>query len=169
MEIKNKLEIGDNLAILYNIENESIDLIYCDILYNTGKNFKDYNDNLGSPQDAVKWYRHRFVEMKRVLKDTGLLYIQCDYNLSHYIKILLDEIFGVNNFINEIIWWYNSAPRKKKDFGKRHDTIFRYSKSDNYFFNQDSKYIRQAYSPTAPRGYEKEKYYDDRGKIMDDV
>ena len=169
MEIKNKLEIGDNLAILYDIENESIDLIYCDILYNTGKNFKDYNDNLGSPQDAVKWYRPRFVEMKRVLKDTGLLYIQCDYNLSHYIKILLDEIFGVNNFRNEIIWWYNSAPRKKKDFGKRHDTIFRYSKSDNYFFNQDSKYIRQAYSPTAPRGYEKEKYYDDRGKIMDDV
>ena len=58
---------------------------------------------------------------------------------------------------------------KKKDFGKRHDTIFRYSKTDNYYFNEDSPYIRQEYSPTAPRGYEKEKYYDNRGKIMDDV
>lgn len=107
--------------------------------------------------------------MKRVLKHTGLLYIQCDYNLSHYIKICLDEIFGIKNFRNEIVWWYNSAPRKKKDFGKRHDTIFRYSKTDDYYFNEDSGYIRQAYSPSAPRGYEKEKYYDQRGKIMDDV
>ena len=165
----NTLHCGDNLEYLHTIEDKFVDLIYCDILYNTGKNFKDYNDNLGTPQDAVEWYRPRLLEMRRVLKDTGLLYIQCDYNLSHYIKILLDETFDVKNFRNEIIWWYNSAPRKKKDFGKRHDTIFRYSKSDNYFFNLDSPYIRQAYSPTAPRGYEKEKYYDDRGKIMDDV
>ena len=159
----------DCMELLNHIEGNSIDLIYCDILYNTGKNFKDYNDNLGSPQEAVEWYKPKFEEMKRTLKDTGLLYIQCDYNLSHYIKILLDKIFGVKNFRNEIIWWYNSAPRKKKDFGKRHDTIFRYSKTDNYYFNEDSPYIRQEYSPTAPRGYEKEKYYDNRGKIMDDV
>lgn len=81
----------------------------------------------------------------------------------------MDEIFGENNFRNEIIWWYNSAPRKKKDFGKRHETIFRYSKSDNYYFNDDSQYIRQEYSLTAPRGYEKEKYYNPKGKVMDDV
>lgn len=159
----------DNLQLLNNIDSKSIDLIYCDILYNTGKMFKDYNDNLGSPQDAVKWYNPRFEEMKRVLKNTGLLYIQCDSNLSHYIKIELDNIFGIKNFRNEIIWWYNSAPRKKKDFGKRHDTIFRYSKTDDYYFNVDSMYIRQPYSETAPRGYEKEKYYDNRGKVMDDV
>ena len=132
----------DCMELLNHIEGNSIDLIYCDILYNTGKNFKDYNDNLGSPQEAVEWYKPKFEEMKRTLKDTGLLYIQCDYNLSHYIKILLDEIFGAKNFRNEIIWWYNSAPRKKKDFGKRHDTIFRYSKTDNYYFNEDSPYIR---------------------------
>tara|TARA_B100001094_G_C17460850_1_gene452722 strand:- start:13 stop:513 length:501 start_codon:yes stop_codon:yes gene_type:complete len=82
---------------------------------------------------------------------------------------MLDEIFGIENFRNEIIWYYNSAPRKKKDFGKRHDTIFRYSKTDDYFFNEDSEYVRQEYSPTAPRGYEKEKYYNPKGKILDDV
>lgn len=159
----------DNLQLLNNIDSKNIDLIYCDILYNTGKNFCDYNDNLGSPQQAMEWYKPRFEEMNRILKDCGLIYIQCDYNLSHYIKILLDEIFGGKNFRNEIIWWYNSAPRKKKDFGKRHDTIFRYSKTDDYYFNENSEYIRQPYSETAPRGYEKEKYYDNRGKIMDDV
>lgn len=159
----------DNLQLLNELPDQILDLVYCDVLYNTGKKFKDYNDNLGTPQEAIEWYRPRFVEMKRVLKDTGVLYIQCDSNLSHYIKVLLDEIFDMKNFRNEIIWWYNSAPRKKKDFGKRHDTIFRYSKTDDYYFNEDCPYIRQAYSPTAPRGYEKEKYYDKRGKIMDDV
>lgn len=159
----------DNLELLQKLDDDSIDLIYCDILFNTCKNFDDFNDNLGSKSDAIKWYHTRFVEMKRVLKDTGLLYIHCDYNLSHYVKVELDNIFGEDNFRNEIIWWYNSAPRKKKDFGKRHDTVFRYSKSDDYYFNADSKYIRQEYSKTAPRGYKKEKYYDSRGKVMDDV
>jgi len=85
------------------------------------------------------------------------------------IKILLDEIMPVIDDVFEFIWYYNSAPRKKKDFGKRHDTIFRYSKTDNYYFNDNSKYIRQEYSPTAPRGYEKEKYYNPNGKVLDDV
>lgn len=159
----------DNIGLLKELPNKSIDLIYCDILYNTGKVFKDYSDKLGTPQEAIAWYRPRLIEMKRVLKDTGLIYIQCGTNLSHYIKIEMDSIFDDDNFRNEIIWWYNSAPRRKKDFGKRHDTIFRYSKTDNYFFNGESMYIRQEYSKTAPRGYEKEKYYDSRGKIMDDV
>ena len=160
---------NDNLTILKNMQDNSVDCIYNDILYNTGKTFKDFSDNIGTIEDCLRFYQPRFIEMKRVLKNTGLLYIHCDYNLSHYIKVLLDNIFDIDNFRNEIIWWYNSAPRKKKDFGKRHDMIFRYSKTKDYYFNENSKYIRQPYSPTAPRGYEKEKYYDDRGKILDDV
>lgn len=163
------LECGDNLSFIKELPDNSIDLIYNDILYNTGNKFEDYDDNLGTPLEAIDWYRPRFLEMKRVLKDTGLIYIHCDYNLSHYIKIELDSIFNIDNFRNEIVWYYNSAPRKKKDFGCRHDTIFRYSKTDNYYFNEDSKYVRQPYSETAPRGYEKEKYYDARGKVLDDV
>ena len=165
----NKLFCEDNLDLLRRLPSGSVDLIYCDVLYNTGKKFKDYDDSLGSPEDAICWYRPRLVEMRRILKDTGLLYIQCDSNLSHYLKVELDRIFGIHNFRNEIVWWYNSAPRKRKDFGKRHDTIFRYSKTDAYFFNEDSPYIRQPYSPTAPRGYTKERYYDERGKVLDDV
>ena len=167
--LMNKVYCEDNHLFLKKIDDCSIDLIYNDILYNTGRDFIEYKDRFNSIYDALSWYEPRFYEMKRVLKDTGLLYIQCDYNLSHYIKILLDKIFGVKNFRNEIIWWYNSAPRKKKDFGKRHNVIFRYSKTDNYYFNENSIYIREPYSKTAPRGYEKEKYYDPRGKIIDDV
>lgn len=163
------LACDDNLTILKNKNNNSIDCIYNDILYNTGKTFKDFSDNIGTIEDCLRFYRPRFIEMKRVLKDSGLLYIHCDYNLSHYIKVLLDGIFNIDNFRNEIIWWYNSAPRKKKDFGKRHDIIFRYSKTKDYYFNENSPYIRQPYSLTAPRGYEKEKYYDNRGKVLDDV
>jgi site-specific DNA-methyltransferase (adenine-specific) len=160
---------GDNLDIMRSIESNTIDLIYNDILYNTGKTFEDYNDNLGLPGEAIEWYRPRFIEMKRLLKDTGIIYIQCDYNLSHYIKILLDEIFGVNQFRNEIIWWYNSAPRKAKDFGCRHDTIFRYSKTENYYFNDNSNRIRQKYSSKTVISKSKKHYYNEKGKVIDDV
>ena len=157
----------DNLILLESQLDDSVDCIYCDILFNTKRKFNDFTDNLGTAQNAIKWYRLRFVEMKRVLKNTGTIYIHCDYNLSHYIKILLDEIFGVENFRNEIIWYYNSAPRKKKDFGKRHDTIFRYSKTKTIISMQIVSILIK-YSATAPRDT-KRKYYNPLGKIMDDV
>ena len=83
----NKVYCMDNLELLEQLPTGSIDLIYCDILYNTGKNFKDYNDNLGTVTQAMKWYRPRLFQMKRVLKSTGLIYLQCDYRLVHYLKV----------------------------------------------------------------------------------
>jgi len=77
----------------------------------------------------------------------------------------MDDIFGYDNMRNEIIWHYNTAPRKKNDFGKRHDIIYRYTKTDNYKFNPP----REPYSLSAPRGYEKEKYYHPEGKVIGDV
>lgn len=164
------IQCTDAISFLSNVKSDTIDLIYSDILYGTGNKFKEYDDPKFLTFDDVRnFYMPIFQENKRTLKETGLIYIHCDYNISHYIKIILDEVFSSSNFRNEIIWHYNSAPRKKKDFGKRHDTIFRYSKTDSYYFNSDSKYVRQEYSKTAPRGYEKEKYYNPLGKILDDV
>ena len=80
----------------------------------------------------------RIVEMHRVLKDTGSLYLHCDPTASHYLKALLDEIFGKDNFRNEIVWGYRGGGSPKKDFGRRHDVILRYSKSKDYVFNSDS-------------------------------
>ncbi len=89
----------------------------------------------------------RLVEMKRVLKSTGSIYLHCDPTASHYLKLLMDEIFGKSNFRNEIVWCYRGAGYPKKDFGKRHDIIFKYSKEDSYIFNLDD--VRDEYAETT--------------------
>jgi len=156
---------SDNLDLLKSLPDNYVDLIYSDILYGTGKRFNDFQDLKPNKTIIYEHYVPRFTEMYRVLKNTGLIYIQMDSKINHWIRCILDDIFGYDNFRNEIIWSYNSAPRRKNDFGSRHDTILRYSKSDSYTFNP----VREPYSLTAPRGYEKEKYYHPDGKIIGDV
>jgi len=125
------------------MEDESVDLIYCDILYNTGKKFRDFDDNLGSPQEAIEWYRPRIREMHRVLKDTGSIYLQCDHRLVHYLKVLMDKIFGLDRFRNEIIWDSGSVSGGKSranNWIMKHDNILYYVKNiDSYTFNK--KYL----------------------------
>jgi len=125
----------DNLELLRSLPSSYVDLIYCDILYNTGRKFKDYDDNLGTPQEAILWYGPRLLEMKRILKFSGSIYLQMDFRLSHYIKVKMDEIFGIDNFINEIIWKYGLGGSGKKSFAKKHDTILFYANSKEYIFN----------------------------------
>jgi len=77
----------------------------------------------------------RLIELHRVLKDTGSLYLHCDPTASHYLKLVLDRIFEVRNFRNEIVWSYKGGGRSKKYFARKHDTIFFYTKSDTWTFN----------------------------------
>ena len=77
----------------------------------------------------------RLLEMRRVLKDTGSIYLHCDPTASHYLKLLMDAIFGVENFRNEIVWHYRRWTGKAKCFQKLHDIILFYTKSKNYYFN----------------------------------
>ena len=135
MELKNKLFCMDNLELMKQIPDNYIDLIYCDILYNTGRKFKDYDDNLGSTTDAIEWYKPRLIEMKRVLKDTGNIYLHMDYRLVHYMKVEMDRVFDERNFRNEIIWSYRTGGVSKKYFQKKHDNILRYSKTGEYTHN----------------------------------
>jgi site-specific DNA-methyltransferase (adenine-specific) len=167
--IINNVECLDNLKYIKKINDNFIDLIYCDILFGTGRKFDNYSDKFDSIKHFCDFYRIRFIEMNRILKNSGLIYIHCDSKLNYLIRETLNDSFGLSNFRNEIIWQYNSAPRKKKDFGSRHEIIFRYSKTDDYYFNSESEYIREPYSLTAPRGYAKEKYYHPKGKILGDV
>jgi site-specific DNA-methyltransferase (adenine-specific) len=155
----------DNLELLKTMEDNSIDLIYIDILYGTGRKFKDYQDLKPIKSDIEEHYIPRLKEMYRVLKDTGTIYLQMDTKINHWIRCIMEDIFGYDNMRNEIIWYYNTAPRKKLDFGKRHDIIYRFTKSNNYTFNP----IREPYSKSAPRGYAKEKYYHQDGKVIGDV
>ena len=77
----------------------------------------------------------RIIEMRRILKDTGSLYLHCDQTMSHYLKLLLDIIFGEDNFRNEIIWCYSSPAKRKIGFTQKHDTILYYAKSSKHTFN----------------------------------
>lgn len=164
-EIENNVFCCDNLTLLNDLPSGFINLIYCDILYGTGRNFGDYQDLLPFRNNIISHYEKRFSEMRRVLSDSGTIYIQMDYKISHWIRCLMDDIFGYENIRNEIIWKYNSAPRRKFDLGDRHDTIFRYSKTNTYKFNP----IREPYLPSAPQKYKKGKYYNKNGKVIGDV
>lgn len=76
----------------------------------------------------------RLIPLRRVLKDTGSIFLHCDPTASHYLKIILDVVFGKQNFINEIIWHYNTGGKGRSSFLRKHDTIFWFSKSEHYFF-----------------------------------
>jgi site-specific DNA-methyltransferase (adenine-specific) len=95
----------------------------------------------------LTYLAQRIIGVHRVLKDTGSLYLHCDPTASHYLKVVLDEIFGKDNFRNEIAWCYRGAGYPKNDFGRRHDIIFRYSKTQNYTFNLDA--VREEYAPAT--------------------
>ena len=166
----NKIYNMDNLELLKQMESELVDLIYCDILYNTGKKFKDFVDKLGTPQEAIEWYRPRLIEMNRVLKETGSVYLQCDYRLVHYLKVEMDSIFGLNNFRNDIIWCYKSQGFSKKQWSNKHDNILFYSKSNKWIFNLDE--IREEPSESWVKRYGKELekngfFIDGKGKRYD--
>jgi len=92
----------------------------------------------------IAYMRERLEQCWRVLNPTGTIYLHCDWHASHYLKVMMDVIFGYTNLKNEIIWCYRGAGYPKKDFGKRHDTIFRYAKSEDYIFNLDE--VREEYA-----------------------
>lgn len=79
----------------------------------------------------------RLIELRRVLKESGVLYLHCDPTASHYLKIVLDAVFGEENFRNEIVWCYAGGGIPKKDFPNKHDIIFRYSKDGAYFYQPE--------------------------------
>ena len=85
----------------------------------------------------------RLLEMHRILKDTGSIYLHCDPTMSHYLKLVMDTIFGKQHFQNEIIWCYERGSRKKSQFGRKHDVIFFYSKTKNYVFDSDAVRIER--------------------------
>ena len=99
----------------------------------------------------------RMVELHRVLKDTGSIYLHCDPTASHYLKLLMDAVFGPENWRNEIIWERTSAHNSATRYGPNHDTILFYSKSRRYTWNQsfqkyDEGYINRFYRHEDEKG-----------------
>lgn len=113
----------------------------------------------------------RLIELHRILKQTGSVYLHCDNSMSHYLKILMDIIFGKEHFRNEIVWAYKHGGRGKSNFAKKHDVIFWYSKSKNYTFNYKD-IIVPFESGMTEWSYTKGKYAGKsmpKGKIPEDV
>lgn len=133
----------DNLELLLSQPDESVDLIYCDILYGTGRNFGDYQDLKPIKSEIESHYIPRLIEMHRVLKETGTIYLQMDLRIVHWIRILMDDIFRYENFRNQIVVKFNIGGRGKREFAKKHDYIIAYTKSNDFIFND--KDIRVPY------------------------
>lgn len=144
MKLLNKIHKIDNLELSKKIPDSKIDLIYADVLYGTNsRDIVDYDDKLfKNPQEAIDWYKPRFIEFHRILKDNGSLYIHCDWHLVHYLKVLLDEIFGFENFKNDICRQCTNAKNNSKNWGRIYDNILFYTKDINEYtwnFIQESK------------------------------
>ncbi len=161
--MKNKIIFDDNLTVLQQLPDGLIDLIYIDPPFNTGRQQarqqievekdaegdrvgfggnryhtrvigeKAYRDHF---DDYLGFLEPRLLEAYRVLAETGSLYFHIDYREVHYCKILLDEIFGRESFINEIIWAYDFGGRSKTRWPAKHDNILFYAKNPSqYTFN----------------------------------
>ena len=103
----------------------------------------------------------RLIELHRVLKSTGSIYVHCDPAASHYLKLLLDLIFGVDNFRNEIVWFYKTGGASTRHFARKHDLLFFYSKSTQYTFHalKEKSYMMHRY------GFKKSEFLrDERGQ-----
>ncbi|MFT2660960.1 DNA methyltransferase [Helicobacter pylori] len=136
---------GNNLIALHSLKKKfakQVKCIYIDPPYNTGNDSFNYNDNFNHSSWLV-FMKNRLEVAREFLSDDGSIYINLDYNEVHYCKVLMDEIFGVENFQREIIWrigWLSGYKTSINNFIRNHDTILFYSKNaDKLFFNK--KYI----------------------------
>ena len=146
---------GDNLEQLAKLPDGCIDLIYIDPPFNSNRNYevfwgekkekRSFEDRHASTQAYIDFMRPRCVEMHRVLKNTGSFYYHCDWHASHYVKVMLDQIFGENFFENEIVWKRTSAHNDPKKYGNIHDTIFFYTASKKYTWNPQYTPYTQEY------------------------
>ena len=165
-DITRKVILGDNLDVLASVPDESVDLIYIDPPFNTGRvqtrnairaiRDESAGDRVGfqgnryrtvdlgstsysdSFDDYLEFLEPRFRESKRVLKPSGSFFLHVDYREVHYCKVFLDGLFGRDSFMNEIIWAYDYGGRSKSRWSAKHDSILWYAKDPNdYTFNYD--------------------------------
>ena len=110
----------------------------------------------------------RLLEMRRVLKPTGSIYLHCDHAANGYIRMAMDAIFGAKNFQNEMVWYYSGGGASKRRWARKHDTLFFYSKSNKWTFNVDDVRTPHKWVHGQKRADGSERNYD-KGKLPDDV
>ena len=182
----NMLIWGDNkdimIALLKNYK-EKIDLIYIDPPFFTENDYYkrvflnkqyiqkiSYYDKWNKDLDSyLAFLYERLIVMKNLLSKKGSIYVHIDWHVSHHVKLIMDKIFGTENFRNEIIWFYPAASSQTKRFYVRsYDSIFFYIKSEDYIFN-DNPEIYMEYSNRVKNALKKDEkgYYYHRGGSHD--
>lgn len=148
---------GENLGAMHALPGASTQLIYADPPFFTNRRYNHlyrdreepvFSDTWTEGIDSyLSWLKPRLVEMRRLLTDSGSIYVHLDWHASHYVKVMMDGIFGYRNFLNEVIWHYRDPAGTVKDrFKKKHDTILLYAKNaGKHLFNLDA--VRTDYSP----------------------
>lgn len=194
---QNKLIFGDNLQVLKRLiedkkngklknadGTDGVRLVYIDPPFSTRKDFKVSGEDQKAYQDKVagaeflEWLRRRLILLKEVMADDGSIYVHLDYRKGHYVKVLLDEIFGEKNLRNEIIWCYTGPGSPgMKQFNRKHDVIYWYSKSDKWHFNStdvrvpykdENQSLRKAFASDGSWSDEDIAKMRERGRIPDD-
>jgi site-specific DNA-methyltransferase (adenine-specific) len=145
MAIRSQVYCGDNLAFMQRLPDGCCDLIYVDPPF-----FAEHRGqgNRGVFTDAwaggfdgyLEFLRPRLEQMCRLLSDPGSIYVHLDSHVVHYVKVMMDEVFGRENFMNEIIWAYRTGGLSRRWFGRKHDTILLYARRrGSHTFNLQRK------------------------------
>lgn len=168
-DFKNLLIQGDCLSACAYLKSKNIkaDLVYIDppfasganyakkiYLRNNGEEAKFENDDnsigeeimygdIWQKEDYLNWLYERLLAIREIMSETASIYVHLDWHIGHYVKIMLDEIFGEENFANEIVWNYKGTTNSPYSFAKKHDIIFLYSKQENVIFNAND--VRMPY------------------------
>jgi site-specific DNA-methyltransferase (adenine-specific) len=158
---------GDNLEQLRKLPDGCVDLIYIDPPFNSNRDYevfwgetkekRAFEDRHASTQAYIEFMRPRCVELHRVLNATGSFYYHCDDHASHYVKVMLDQIFGHAQFRNEIVWKRTGARGDAQRWNQLHDTIFFYTKGDEFTWNppfapHSEEYVETKYNLRDPDG-----------------
>ena len=166
----NKIFWGDNLQVMSHLLKEyrgKVDLIYIDPPFDSKADYKknievkgvgkaesdstsfeekQYGD-IWTNDEYLQFIYERLTILRELLSDTGCIYMHCDWHKSHHLRMLMDEVFGPDKFVNEVIWHYSGSGTPKGCWAKRHDNIFVYSKTSKFTFNADP--VRTEYAATT--------------------
>jgi DNA modification methylase len=152
------IQCADNLDALPRLPAESVDLIYLDppffsnrfyeVIWGDEAEVRSFEDRWeGGINVYIGWMRERMVELHRVLKPTGSIYLHCDWHAGHYLKAMMDGVFGPKRFLNELVWFYKTGGASRRHWSRKHDTILLYTKGKAWTFNRvkEKSYLMHKY------------------------
>lgn len=163
--VNGKVYLGDSLDLLISLPKVSVDFCYIDPPFMSQTERVGPGGSYGDKwsqglETYLSYMRDRLMVLQGVMKPTGTVMVHVDSRVSHYLKIMLDQIFGYDQFINEIVWCYNSGGAGKRNLAKKHDTILFYAVTPDYHFNV----VREPY----PHDYGDKPGFHPDGRMLND-